>query len=84
MTKWYKEFFCGVANRYWDGALSGCNNPVLDMESGKIEISALELDTPDILLETDRTGRPNWEFAPAEGKAASSAAAASRVRPAGM
>ncbi len=45
--------------------------------SGRIEITALELDKPDILLETDRNGRPNWEFAPAEGKAASSAAAKS-------
>ena len=22
MTKWYKEFFSGVANRYWDGAIT--------------------------------------------------------------
>ena len=22
MVKWYKEFFCGVANRYWDGAIT--------------------------------------------------------------
>ena len=41
--------------------------------SGRIEIVRLVLVEPELLLETDRAGRPNWRFEPAGAGAATSA-----------
>src|SRR4051794_16823144 len=36
---------------------------LLPLLSGRVEIDQLVLVKPDILLETDRQGQPNWQFA---------------------
>jgi uncharacterized protein involved in outer membrane biogenesis len=33
----------------------------------RLDVTSLTLDHPDILLETDAQGRPNWRFTPAQG-----------------
>ena len=47
---------------------------LLPLLSHRIEIDRLVLVKPDILLETDAKGRPNWQFTPEPGAAAPSAA----------
>ena len=43
---------------------------LLPLLSRRVEVHRLVLQSPDILLETDAEGRPNWAFAPAGGAAA--------------
>ena len=38
---------------------------LLPLLSRRVEVHRLVLQSPDILLETDAEGRPNWAFAPA-------------------
>jgi len=45
--------------------------------SGRVEIARLVLVEPELLLETDRSGRPNWRFEPAATGAAPAAPAES-------
>ncbi|PWS35061.1 hypothetical protein DFH01_22325 [Falsiroseomonas bella] len=46
---------------------------LLPLLSRRIEIARIELDRPDLLLETTAEGRGNWQFQPAAGPAAPSA-----------
>ncbi|MGG5822788.1 AsmA family protein [Falsiroseomonas sp. HW251] len=39
---------------------------LLPLLSGRIELARVELEAPDLLLETDAQGRGNWVFAPPE------------------
>jgi AsmA protein len=41
---------------------------LLPLLSRRVEISRIELEEPDLLLETDAEGRGNWEFRPAEAQ----------------
>lgn len=49
---------------------------LMPLLSGRLEIVRLILVEPDLLLETDRSGRPNWRFEPAGTGAAPGAPAA--------
>lgn len=53
---------------------------LLALLGGRIEVSEVTLVEPKIVLEIDRDGKPNWEFAPsvAEARPAAPAPAASR------
>ncbi|TCZ65391.1 AsmA family protein [Roseicella aquatilis] len=46
---------------------------LLPLVSGQVELRRLRLVAPDILLETDAAGRPNWVFAPRESRPAPAA-----------
>lgn len=54
---------------------------ILPLLSRRVEIARVELDRPDLLLETAADGRANWKFRPAE--AAQPAAPAAPAAPAG-
>ncbi|MGG5809775.1 AsmA family protein, partial [Falsiroseomonas sp. CW058] len=49
---------------------------LLPLLSGRIEIARIELDAPDLLLETDAGGRGNWQFEPAAADPPAAAAPA--------
>lgn len=42
---------------------------LLPLLSRRVEIARIEVEAPDLLLETDAQGRPNWAFAPREAPA---------------
>jgi AsmA protein len=46
---------------------------LLPLLSRRVEIARIELDRPDLLLETTAEGRGNWQFQPAPGPAAPAA-----------
>ena len=47
---------------------------LLPLLSRRLDVRRLVLQAPDILLETDAEGRPNWAFAPDRGQAEAAAA----------
>ena len=51
--------------------------PIMPLLSGAVEIQEFVLVKPDIRLEVDANGRPNWSFAPAGATEAKPAADAS-------
>lgn len=55
---------------------------ILPLLSGRVEIRRLLLVKPDILLETDKAGQPNWRFTPPPGGTPPAAAPASPRPPA--
>ena len=54
---------------------------LLPLLAGRIEVARLLLVRPDILLERDPAGRPNWRFGRSAGRPAGRARAARRPPP---
>ncbi|CAH2603987.1 AsmA family protein [Rhodovastum atsumiense] len=55
---------------------------LLPLLTGRIEVARLQLVRPDILLETDADGRPNWRFGPTAEKSAADKAGDAGAPPA--